>query len=222
MSIRVMLVDDHQIVRDGISELLGRQSVIEVVGEASNGREALQVARECNPDVVVMDIGMRELNGIEGTRLLLAEFPNARVIALSMHADKRYISEMLGAGARGYLLKEGAFGELVDAIKTVVDGRVYLSQGISGAVIEDYVSRLSCPTAEVGAPAAGRGLSPREREVLQLVSEGASTKEIAARLHVSVKTVESHRRQIMDKLGVYNIAGLIKYALREGLTTLDE
>lgn len=222
MSIRVLLVDDHQIVRDGLRSLLAKQIDIEVVGEAENGREGLEQARALDPDVVVMDIGMRELNGIDATRHLLAEKPSIKVVALSMHSDRRYISEMLAAGASGYLLKDSAFDELTAAIRAVMEGRTFVSQGIAGVVIDDYVRRLTNGTADAAVPSGGRALSPREREVLQLIGEGASTKEAAARLHLSVKTVETHRRQIMDKLGIYNIAGLIKYAVREGLVSLED
>jgi DNA-binding NarL/FixJ family response regulator len=221
MSIRVLLVDDHKIVRDGLRSLLAKQMDIEVVGEAENGREALDQARELRPDVVVMDIGMRELNGIEATRQVAQEVPGVRVIALSMHSDRRYVADMLAAGASGYLLKDGAFDELVLAIRSVADGRTYLSQGVSGTIIDDYVKRLSASDSPASS-SGGRALSPREREVLQLIAEGCSTKECASRLHLSVKTIETHRRQIMDKLGIYNIAGLIKYAVREGLASLED
>ncbi len=220
MSIRVLLADDHQIVRDGLRSLLAKQMDIEVVGEAENGREALERARELRPDIVVMDIGMRELNGIEATRQVLQEVPGTSVIALSMHSDRRYVVDMLSAGASGYLLKDSAFDELALAIRTVADGRTFLYQGVSGTIIDDYLKRSNSdarPTASTG-----RSISPREREVLQLIAEGCSTKEAAARLHLSVKTIETHRRQIMDKLGIYNIAGLIKYAVREGLASLED
>lgn len=221
MSIRVLLVDDHKIVRDGLRSLLAKQMDIEVVGEAENGREALDQARELRPDVVVMDIGMRELSGIEATRQVVLEVQGVRVIALSMHSDRRYVADMLAAGASGYLLKDGAFDELVLAIRNVADGRTYLSQGVSGTIIDDYVKRLSASDSPASS-SVGRALSPREREVLQLIAEGCSTKECASRLHLSVKTIETHRRQIMDKLGIYNIAGLIKYAVREGLASLED
>jgi DNA-binding NarL/FixJ family response regulator len=168
-----------------------------------------------------MDIGMRELNGIDATRQLVAEIPSVRVIALSMHSDKRYVSEMLAAGASAYLLKDSAFDELTRAIRAVVEGRRYLSQSVAAVVLDDYVERMST-NAPVQTSTTGRALSTREREVLQLMAEGLSTKEIAARLHLSVKTVETHRRQIMDKLGIFNIAGLIKYAVREGLASLED
>lgn len=221
MTIRVLLTDDHQIVRDGLKSMLAREMDIEVVGEAENGREAIDETRALRPDVVVMDIGMKELNGIDATKRLVEEFPDIRVIGLSMHSDGRYVSEMLRSGARGYLLKDSAIDELTEAIRVVASGGTFLSRGVTGVVLEDYVRRMSgSDGTEVQGPA--KALSTREREVLQLIAEGLSTKQIAAQLHLSGKTVETHRRQIMDKLGIYNIAGLIKFALREGLTTLDD
>lgn len=221
MTIRVLLTDDHQIVRDGLKSMLAREMDIEVVGEAENGREAIDETRALRPDVVVMDIGMKELNGIDATKKLIEEFPDIRVIGLSMHSDGRYVSEMLRSGARGYLLKDSAIDELTEAIRVVAGGGTFLSRGVTGVVLEDYVRRMSgSDGTEVQGPA--KALSTREREVLQLIAEGLSTKQIAAQLHLSGKTVETHRRQIMDKLGIYNIAGLIKFALREGLTTLDD
>lgn len=221
MSIRVLLVDDHKIVRDGLKSMLAKEADIEVLGEAENGREALELVAKDAPDVVVMDIGMRELNGIDACRRLTTEYPTVRVVALSMHSDRRYVSEMLAAGATGYLLKDSAFDELATAIRMAAEGQTFLSQGVAGIVIEDYVRRLS-NTGNESNTQSGRALSAREREVLQLIAEGASTKEAAARLHLSVKTIETHRRQIMEKLGIYNIAGLIKYAVREGLASLDD
>ena len=221
MSIRVILADDHKIVRDGLKSMLSKQLDIEVVGEADNGRDAVAVASELKPDVVVMDIGMRELNGIEATRILAQRHPEIRVVALSMHSDKRYVSEMLAAGASAYLLKDGAFEDLAKAIRAAAAGERYLSAGVADIVVEDYVSMLSGEVV-THASAQSASLSSREREVLQLIAEGHSTKEIAALLHLSVKTVETHRRQVMEKLGIFNIAGLIRFALREGLITLDD
>jgi DNA-binding NarL/FixJ family response regulator len=221
MSIRVLLVDDHKIVRDGLRSLLAKQMDIEVVGEADNGREALERTRELRPDVVVMDIGMCELNGIETTRQVIRDTPEIRVVALSMHSDRHHITDMLAAGAVGYLLKDSAFEELTLAIRAVAEGRTFLSRRVSETIIDDYVKNLNSPDAPAAAP-AGRALSPREREVLQLIAGGSSTKECAARLHLSVKTIETHRRNVMDKLGVYSIAGLIKYAVREGLASLED
>ncbi len=217
----MLLVDDHQIVRDGLRSLLAKEMDITVVGEASSGREAIGLAIELNPDVVLMDITMKDLNGIDATRQLKAVNVDLRVIALSMHSDRRYVADMLSAGASGYLMKDSAFEELSTAIRTVADGRRYLSEGIATVVYDDYVNRVSGNPQEATSD-TGKPLSGREREVLQLIAEGHSTKQIAALLHLSVKTVETHRRQIMEKLSIYNMAGLIKYALREGLATLEE
>jgi DNA-binding NarL/FixJ family response regulator len=230
---KVLLADDHRIVREGLKSLLAAQPDMQVVAEASDGRQAVQMAREMTPDVVVMDVAMPQLNGIEATRQIAADEPGMKVVALSMHSDRRFVSEALKAGASGYVLKDGAFDELVSAIRAVVSDRVYLSPRVAGVVVEDYVRRLPARGSGNGgyAPqpgadeAARRGafdaLTPREREVLQLMAEGYATKEVAHRLHVSVKTVETHRRQIMEKLDLHSVAELTKYAIREGLTTLE-
>lgn len=217
---RILLADDHKIVRDGLRALLRREPEIEVVGEADDGRAALEMARALQPDVVIMDIGMRGLNGIDATRQILAEHPDMKIVALSMHSDRRFVAEMLKAGASAYLVKDGAFEELTTAIRAVRAGRVYLSQDVAGVVVEDYVRRLAACKEDSDAPSAGR-LTMREREVLQLIAEGKTTKEIASCLHLSVKTVETHRRQIMDRLGIFSVAGLIKFAIREGLTSVE-
>lgn len=215
MTIRVLLADDHKIVRDGLRTLLEKHADIVVLGEAEDGREALQLTKKLSPDVVVMDIAMPDLNGIEATRQILSEYPGIRVVALSMHSDKRFVSEMLKAGASAYLLKDCAFEELITAIRTVIKGKIYLSPGIAGVVIEDYVS-----TDRKSESSVFSLLSDREREVLQLMAEGKSTKEVAAQLNVSIKTVETHRTNIMTKLDIHSIAELTKYAIREGLTSL--
>ena len=214
MSVRIVLADDHQIVRDGLRTLLEQESGMEVVAEAEDGHTAVALAREQRPDVVVMDIAMPDLNGIEATRQIKADLPEARIIALSMHADKRFVAGMFQAGASGYLLKKGAFRELVQAIRQVVAGQVYLSSGITNTVIEDYVERLSSPDTAAG-------LTAREREVLQLLVEGKSAEQIATQLHVSVNTVGTHRHHIMEKLNIHSLPELTKYALREGLTFLE-
>ena len=218
MKTAVLLADDHQVIREGLRNLIEDQSDMEVVGEASNGREAISMCEDMRPQVVVMDVAMPDLNGIEATRHIVHECPETRVLALSMHADRHYAAGMLGAGAAGYVLKDCAFDELADAIRTVADGGRYLSREIEGVVLRDYVERLS---GEVGDASVFSVLTDREREVLQLVAEGCTTREIAADLHVSVKTIESHRQNIMDKLEIRSIAELTKYAIREGLTSLD-
>ncbi len=216
MSIKIILADDHHIMREGLCTLLEKQDDMEIIAQADDGRTAVRLTRELYPDVVVMDIAMPGLNGIEATRQITTEMPEINVIALSMHPDRQFVAEMLKAGAMGYLLKSCAFQELADAIRTVADNRTYLSPKISDVVIDDYVKRLSIDQISTDSP-----LSPREREVLQLVAEGKSTKELALELSVSVKTVETHRQQIMKKLKTHSVAELTKYAIREGLTSLE-
>jgi DNA-binding NarL/FixJ family response regulator len=189
---------------------------MEVIAEAENGRDAVQLAGKLLPDIVIMDVSMPDLNGMEATRKISSEYPKIKVIALSMHSDAIYVAEMLKNGASGYLLKDCAFEELANAIKAVYEKKTYLSPSISSVVVDGYLERLSKTKAsEPGI------LTEREREVLQLMTEGKSTKQIALELHISVKTVETHRRQIMNKLDIYSIAELTKYAIRKGLTSLE-
>jgi len=213
---RVLLADDHKILRQGLRTLLEQEPDIQVVGEADNGRLSVKLATELAPDVVIMDVAMPDLNGIDATRRIAEAEPKARVLALSMHSDGRYVRGMLQAGARGYILKDCAAEELTRAIRTVMAGQVYVSPGVTGAIVNDYVRQLS--DTEVDETAA---LTHREREVLQLLAEGGSTAHIATELSVSVKTIETHRKHIMDKLGLRSIAELTKYAIREGITALD-
>lgn len=216
LMIKVMLADDHKIFREGLSSLLEKAKDIQVVGYAENGRQAVTLAAELRPDVIIMDVAMPDLNGIEATEQILSEGARVGVVALSMHADQRFVSAMLRAGASGYLLKDCAFHELVQAVQTVAAGEKYLSPAIASLVIDEYVR-----AAEAGEESPRDLLTPREREVLQLIAEGRATKQIAGRLGVSVKTVETYRRQIMEKLGIDTVAGLTKYAIREGLTSLE-
>ncbi len=216
MSIKIILADDHKITRQGLRSLLEKNPEMQVLAEVENGRGAVEKARELKPDVVIMDVSMPDLNGVEATRQVLQENGDVKVIALSMYSDTLFVSEMLKSGASGYLLKDCAFEELEQAIKTVTEGKAYLSSSISGVVVEDYLHRLS--RAEVSATDI---LTDREREVLQLIAEGQSTKLIAKKLHISAKTVETHRRQIMNKLNIHTVAELTKYAIRKGLTALD-
>ena len=214
MSIQIILAEDHRITREGLVNMLEDQPDMEVVGEAGNGREAIQLARELSPDLVIMDVTMPDLNGIDSTRIITSNPKSIKVIALSMYSDKQFVQGMMQAGASGYLLKDCAFSELVHAIRAVFKGDTYLSPGIAGIVVEDYVSKLSR-----SASSASSVLTRREREVLQLISEGESTRHIASKLAISVKTVETHRRQMMGKIGIRTVAGLTKYAIREGLTS---
>jgi two-component system response regulator NreC len=216
MKVRILLADDHQIMREGLKALLDKHSSIEVIAEAENGIETLAIARQERPDVIIMDIAMPDINGNEVTRQLKAELADIKIIALSMHSDRRFVSEILKAGASAYVLKQAAFEDLEKAIKAVMLNHTFLSSDILESVVSDYVSQLSNSEYD-----AYRQLSDRERQVLQLLAEGNSTKEIAFKLHVSVKTIESHRQNIMNKLGIRTLAGLTKFAVREGLTSLD-
>ena len=214
MSVRILIADDHQIVRDGLRTMFQDEPEFEVIAEASDGRRTVELARELSPDVVIMDITMPDLNGIEATRQIKAERPEVRIVALSMHPERQFVSEMLRAGASGYLLKDCPFDELAAAIRTAVTGEVYLSPKVAAVVVRGYVGGAPNATPFCGS------LSAREREVLQLLSEGKNTKEIALALHVSPKTIETHRRQVMGKLQIYSVAELTRYAIREGITAL--
>ena len=214
MVTRVVLADDHTIMRRGLKLLLESFEDLEVVGEAQDGRTVIELVRTLSPDLVVMDVEMPDLNGIEATRKVLAEKPDVKVLALSMHSEKRFVLEMLKAGARGYLLKDSALEELSVAIRAAQAGRTYLSPAVTGAVIEEYAAQV--PKSEMSVFTV---LTEREREVLQLLAEGRSAKEVAAELHVSRRTVETHKQHIMDKLEIRSIAELTKYAIREGLTS---
>ncbi|GAH70488.1 unnamed protein product, partial [marine sediment metagenome] len=189
---------------------------LEVVAESEDGRSAVEQAQELKPDVVVMDVSMPDLNGMEATRQIVHRTPATKVLALSMHSDRRFVEGMLKAGAHGYLVKDCANEEFVRAIREVADGRTYLSPAVAGQLVEEYVHG---ERAEAGAESAV--LTTREREVLQLVAEGLRTKEIANRLHISPKTAETHRQQVMNKLNIHNVADLTKFAVREGLTSLE-
>jgi len=206
--IRILLVDDHALVRQGFKMILGAQADMEIVGEAGNGREAVQLAEELRPDIVVMDVAMPELNGIEATRRLTASLPHTRVIALSMHKDSVYVRETLRAGARGYLLKDSPAGDLVTAVRSVASGESYLSPAVSNAVLDDYRRHVTNPIDL---------LTTREREVLQMLAEGKTNKEIAVVLNLSVYTVDAHRGRIMEKLNLHSINELVRFALRNGL-----
>ncbi|MEW6658040.1 MAG: response regulator transcription factor [Thermodesulfobacteriota bacterium] len=214
MPTKIILADDHKIVRQGLRTLLEQEHDLEVVAEADDGRMAVRLARELSPEVVIMDVSMPDLNGIEATRQVLAESPGVKVIGLSMHSDRRFVMNMLKAGASGYLLKDSAFEELASAIRTVLANKIYLSTEIANIVVKDYLQGG-------GDESVFSVLTPREREVLQLMAEGKSSRQIADHLNISIKTVETHRMQIMHKLEIYSVAELTKYAIREGLSSLD-
>lgn len=213
---KILLADNHRLFCDGLRMLLAQEPGIEVVGEADNGRVAVQLTRELSPDIVIMDIGMPELNGMEATRQIVTEMPNTKVVAVSMYANRQFVAGMLSAGASGYVVKDSAFTELLQAIHVIGNGGRYLSADIVGVIVDDYVQRVAS-----SQDSALERLSEREREVLQLMAEGHSTADIAGRLHVSRKTVETHRKHIMLKLEVRSVAELTKFAIREGLTSLD-
>ncbi|MCL4562037.1 MAG: response regulator transcription factor [Chloroflexi bacterium] len=222
-TLRVLLADDHTLVRAGIRSLLESLPGIQVVAEASNGREALQLIEIHHPDVVLMDIAMSELNGLEATERVVRDFPDVRVIILSMHANEEYVWQALRAGAAGYLLKDAGTVELELALKSVSRGETYLSPPISKHVISDYLQRVGAEE-EPGSP-GGRDLERltlRQREILQLIAEGSTTQEIAQKLGISIKTVETHRMQLMERLGIHDIAGLVRFAIRVGLIRPDE
>jgi len=216
MSIRVLLADDHKIFRDGLRTLIEKEAGMEVIAEAENGRKAVKMAEKLSPNVIIMDVSMPDLNGIEATRKIIAGTSNVKVIALSMHSDRRFVLGMLEAGASAYLLKDCAFAELVSAIRQVAAGNTYLSPKIADVVVKGYLNKVSDSSLTTRTV-----LTSREREILQLLAEGLSAKEIAAHLNLSIKTIETHRRNIMEKLEIHTIAELTKYAIREGLVALE-
>ncbi len=216
MSIRILLVDDHKIMREGLTALLAKASDIEVTAQAANGVEAIKMATEQVPDVIVMDLSMPKMGGIEATRRIIAANPDIKILALSMAMDRSCVLESLKAGAKGYLIKDCAGEELIGAIRTLASGGSYLCSKITELVISDYAQR---PADD--QPSPHTELSKREQEVLQMIAEGQNTKEIAFRFGVSAKTIEVHRSNIMKKLELHSIAELTKYALREGLTSLE-
>jgi DNA-binding NarL/FixJ family response regulator len=215
LELKILLADDHQILRSGLRALLESQPGFEVVGEAQDGRTAVRLVSELSPDVVIMDLRMPDLNGVETTRLAVAAKPDVRIIVLSAHFDHRMVGEAIKAGAAGYVAKESAFEELARAIRTVMSGKRFLSPRVTAGVIDEY---LQSGTTDDGVCSP---LSAREREVLQLMADGKSTKEIAMHLQLSIKTIETHRLRIMQKVNLHSVAELTKYALREGITSLD-
>ena len=218
MNVRLVLADDHEMMREGLKSLIGKASGMEVVGEASNGKQTIELVKTAGAHVVVMDVAMPDLNGIEATRKILKTNPNIKVVGLSGHDRREFVREMLKAGASAYVLKSRAYEELVRAIREVMKGKKYLSPEVARGVVDEYVEISSSGSKNP----AFVSLTDREREALQLLAEGKSTKEIADALDVSVKTVETHRRNIMQKLDLRSVAELTKYAIREGLTSVDE
>jgi DNA-binding NarL/FixJ family response regulator len=214
MKIRLMLVDDHQLVREALRAILEKEKTLEVVAEAGGGEDAVREVVRARPDVVLMDVSMRDLSGVEATRRIRADAPSARVLALSGYSDARYVSSMLRAGACGYMLKANAYEELRRAVHAVAAGKTYLCSEVA----EDVVESLRRSSGEVSVY---ERVAPREREVLQRLAEGMSSPEIAQNLGVSTSTVETHRRNLMRKLDLHSVAELTKYAVREGLTTVD-
>ena len=212
---RVLLADDHALVRAGIRALLEKIPSVEVVGEAGTGREALELVRSKLPNIVLMDIAMTELGGLEALPRITKDFPSVKVIILSAHASEEYVIRALREGASGYMLKDSATSELELAINSVIQGKIYLSPSISRTVIDDYLQRVS------GAVSPLEQLTARQREILQLIAEGKNAKAIAADLDVSIKTVESHRLQLMDRLNIHDIPGLVRYAIRNGLVSAE-
>ena len=213
---KILIADDHGIVREGLKSLINKQSDMEVVGEAEDGRVAVQLTKEVCPDIVVMDISMPNLNGVEAVREILQYKPDTKVIILSMYTNKHIVKESLEAGASGYVLKSYLFDELLKALEAIKANEYYLSPHIAGIVIDDYVDQKSSDKKKDSIK-----LTARERQILQLIAEGKTIKEIARILHISPKTADANRRKIMTKLGLFNIAELTKYAIREGLTSLD-
>lgn len=212
----IIIVDDHGIIREGLKRLIHEHPDMEVVGEAGDGRTAIKLAEELTPDLILMDISMPDMNGIEAARLILKQNPAIKIIALSMHSEKRFVIEMLKTGALGYILKSYLFDEVLKAIEVVRKNDYYLSPQITDVIVENCISKQSLPAKQLTD-----SLATREREIIRFVAEGLTIKQIALRLNISPKTVDANRRQVMAKLGINNIAQLTKYAIREGLTTSE-
>jgi DNA-binding NarL/FixJ family response regulator len=214
-TIRLLLADDHLLFRAGLRSMLQNQSELEIVGEAHDGHSAIKLTEEFTPDVLLLDISMPGLNGLETLRKLHELGTTTRTVILSMHSDRHYVTESIKAGARGYLLKDSTLDELVNGIKAVMRGEVYLSSRITGVLVSDYMTLSTVVNSSADI------LTSREREVLQLIAEGNSTKDVASRLNVSVKTIETHRKRIMDKLNLHSVAELTRYAIREKIIQTD-
>lgn len=216
MNTKILLVDDHQILREGLRSMLSKQPDFEVIGEADNGRLAIEKAKKLNPSIIVMDVSLPDLNGIEATKEILTLLPSVKIIALSMHSEKRFVINMLRAGASGYLLKDCAFEELINAIRFVQIDNLYISPTLCSGLIKDYLKQIShLPDDEIDV------LSVKEREILKLIAAGKSIKEIAYDLNISAKTAETHRLHITEKLGIYTTAELTQYAIMKGMIVLE-
>lgn len=216
MAIKILLADDHAIVRDGLQKSLQQEEDMEVIGQAKDGLSTIQLVREISPDIVIMDISMPDINGMDTCREIIRDFPNVKVIGLSMHSAKKFVSEMFKAGAAGYLPKNCEFEELTSAIRMVMSGKTYMSPSITDVVVDNFVR-----TSPEENNSVFYTLTKRERQVLQLMSEGKTTKQIGQSLHISPKTVEAHRLRVMEKLNINNVAQLTKYAILEGLTSVE-
>ena len=217
MAVKILIADDHQIVREGLHAMFDKEAEMEVIGEAEDGIRAVQLACELRPDVIILDVNMPEMDGIDATRRLLKELPDTKIIALSMYSKRTYIKKMLEAGASGYLLKGGAFTELVEAVNTVLSGEVYLCSKVATILVDDYVDSSGRDMSSL----VGQ-LTSREVEILKLLTEGKPSKEISQLLDISIQAVDANRRRIMQKLGIENFAELVKYAIREGLVSIDD
>jgi DNA-binding NarL/FixJ family response regulator len=217
MGLKIMIVDDHTVVREGLRLLLEKEPDMEVVAEVGNGAMAVQLVNEFLPDVIVMDINMPDMNGIEATRRIMTENGDVKVLALSMESDRRFVVEVLQAGAKGYVLKDSAFVELASAIRAVAHDDPYLCSRITELIMKDYLASIP-----KGIPLGHTTLTAQEQEILKFIADGRNTKDIAHLLEVSAKTIDNQRHTIMKKLGLYSIASLTKYAVREGLTSINQ
>lgn len=213
MPIKILIADDHQLFREGLNTLLSNSEEIEVISQAENGRDAIDKAKILNPDIIIMDIGMPIISGIEATEILRKKMPDVKVIALSMHSEKHFIKGMLDAGAYGYLFKNCAYDELISSIKSVYNGKKYLSHKITEVLIDEYIGK---PSGE----GKGSGLSAREIEILKLIAEGLSSRDIAGKLFVSIKTVGTHKKNVLEKLNLNTTADLVKYAIKKGIISV--
>jgi len=213
--IRILIADDHTLLRDGIRAILESLDDVQVVAEASDGLEAIEMAHKFQPSLVLMDIGMSGMNGLDATAQLRKEFPHLKIVMLSMHANEEYVLQALRAGAAGYLLKDARKQELTFAIKSVAEGKTYLSPQVSRHVIDRYISSVEAESSPL------EQITPRQREILKLIAEGRSNKEIAHVLNISIKTVDTHRTQLMERLDIHDVAGLVRFAIKNGLVNLN-